>query len=132
MTNREWLNKLSDKELAGELHGCKHCAYIGEFCCERPEYKNCVDGITEWLNAEHIEPMPELQVGDIVEIAPSDGIPAKRYVILPNYVAILVNDFSRPQPATRITIESLRALSCRMVWRYFPNEYLVIWRADSE
>ena len=66
MTNREWLNKLSDKELAGELHGCKHCAYIGEFCCERPEYKNCVDGITEWLNAEHIEPMPELQVGDVL------------------------------------------------------------------
>ena len=129
MTNREWICNLSNKELARVISdSCTYCTYHANRNCSG----GCVEGITAWLKQERIEPMPELQVGDIVEIAPSDGIPAKRYVILPNYVAILVNDFSRPQPATRITIESLRALPCRMVWRYFPNEYLVIWRADSE
>jgi hypothetical protein len=75
--------------------------------------------------------MPKLEIGDIVEIAPVGITPAKRYVILPNNVVILVNDFSQPQPANRMTLERLRALPCRMVWRYFPNEYLVIWRADD-
>lgn len=130
---------MSAEELAEmfEYKACRWCSYYDEpndKCSINIVTRNlshCRVGITEGLNQDD-NPMPELAIGDIVEIAPVDGIPAKRYVILPNNVAILVNDFSQSEPATRITLERLRALSCRFVWRYFPNEYLVIWRADNE
>lgn len=130
---------MSAEELAEMLgyKACRWCSYYDEpndKCSINIVTRNlnhCKVCITEGLNQE-VNPMPELEIGDIVEIDPVDITPAKRYVILPNNVAILVNNFAQPQPANRITLEMLRALSCRMVWRYFPNEYLVIWRADND
>lgn len=66
MTNREWLNGLSDVELARVIHqgsdkDCKFCKYEKTRCID------CDEGITEWLKQKHIEPMPELEAGDIVK-----------------------------------------------------------------
>ena len=63
MTNREWLETLTDEELA-KWHveiGCGSCAHNPE----KRWYVNisdsefdedyCIDGITQWLKAEHKE-----------------------------------------------------------------------------
>ncbi len=51
MTNREWLESLSDEELAEKLYDCSECIFdgscIGEYYCE--------DGHLKWLRAEHEE-----------------------------------------------------------------------------
>lgn len=44
-----------------KFYSCSdYCNYGSTNCM------GCVKGITEWLNAERIEPMPELQVGDVL------------------------------------------------------------------
>ena len=50
MTNREWLNSLSDEALADLLNdcGCDCCTGKGTYC-----YGNCGDGIIGWLKKEH-------------------------------------------------------------------------------
>ncbi len=61
MTNREWLESLSDEELAHTLikiynikYGiCKMCSYCDQDCDEIS--LSCMDGIEEWLQAEHEE-----------------------------------------------------------------------------
>ena len=57
-TNREYLATLSNEELA-ELLGkqdCQVCIYK-DIDCYRPSDKeyDCVEGILQWLNAEHID-----------------------------------------------------------------------------
>lgn len=72
MTNREWLSKLSDKELAKIFHGgsCAVCA------CSHIECLNdtCLEGIVKWLNSEHDNPMPEIEAGDYIFYEYSDVI----------------------------------------------------------
>ena len=72
MTNYEWLNALSVEKKAewiewlDDTTTCEVCAYhIDEekFC--KP-LQLCKEGIIEWLNAKHIEPMPEIKIGDVV------------------------------------------------------------------
>ena len=64
MTNREWLNSLSDKEYVKRLehNQCSMCIYRRRskddnlcFYCGAPESKSCVQGKIEWLKAEHEE-----------------------------------------------------------------------------
>ena len=58
MTNREYLNQLSNYKLANILGAhcqCYMCAFhnmkqTGEDCLSK-----CADGIEEWLNKEYIE-----------------------------------------------------------------------------
>jgi hypothetical protein len=50
MTNREWLNSLSDEALADLLEepNCVCCVCYGKCCGE-----SCRDGLIEWLKKEH-------------------------------------------------------------------------------
>ena len=69
MLNREWLNSLSNRELAEKLDGlsCNFCIYRkrnGD--CEKPIDKNCLDDIEAWLGKKHVELMPEIKEGDFV------------------------------------------------------------------
>ena len=77
MTNREWLNSLSDEELARVIHHtcCNCCIYVNDKCGD------CEEGITEWLNKKYIGPMPELKVGDVISLL-VDGIKMRDYAIL--------------------------------------------------
>lgn len=55
MTNREWLENLSDEELAETLDFCTVCARKNtRFCCDNIE-KTCSKGVQEWLQQEHKE-----------------------------------------------------------------------------
>ena len=57
MTNREWLESLSDEELAKELDkDCKHFCkrFDAQVKCFK-SYEECVKGRLEWLQAEHKE-----------------------------------------------------------------------------
>lgn len=53
MTNREWLESLSDEKLANYINNCKFCAYKDIPQCY--DTKTCVLGHIEWLQAEHEE-----------------------------------------------------------------------------
>ena len=50
MTNREWLNSLSDENFCTALEqiDCRLCAFYGD--CKG---KQCRDGFVEWLKKEH-------------------------------------------------------------------------------
>lgn len=72
MTNRKWLRGMSDKELARQVNNSDSCDYCirsmngdckSEYC-ESSEY--CEEGIVEWLEQEHIEPMPRIKIGDVI------------------------------------------------------------------
>ena len=53
MTNREWLNNLSNEELIHYLIAqCNMCAYAGKGCMEHDEW-NCFEGCEKWLEQEH-------------------------------------------------------------------------------
>lgn len=61
MTNREWLESLSDEELAGYLYSLsEQYTNICEICSNKytkcsMEYGKCSDGVSGWLQAEHKE-----------------------------------------------------------------------------
>lgn len=52
MTNRQWLESLSDKELADNIY-CQRDEYGKSKCC--PKYVLCGDCMLDWLQAEHKE-----------------------------------------------------------------------------
>lgn len=52
MTNRQWLESLSDKELARELGDCYICDRVDD--CKSETVK-CTDCEVAWLQAEHEE-----------------------------------------------------------------------------
>lgn len=65
MTNREWLEKLSDEEFAHFIaFGDKYCRPDDGIFCTSDECPHCV---LKWLNEEHPNPMPELKAGMFVE-----------------------------------------------------------------
>lgn len=69
MTNREWLRSLSNKELTKLIcnHGsCYFCSYRENKCIDDTLFQDCENGICEWLNSEHDNPMPEIRIGDAV------------------------------------------------------------------
>lgn len=55
LTNREWLESLSDDELVFHLlTECLNCEYHNLTAgCVAPRGKDCKDGILAWLRAEH-------------------------------------------------------------------------------
>lgn len=72
MLNRQWLNSLSNKELAKLINKNDSCDYcirsINGDCeseyCQSSGY--CEKGIEEWLETEHEKPMPEIKEGDCI------------------------------------------------------------------
>lgn len=69
MTNREWLRSLSNKELTKLIcnHGsCFFCSYRANKCMDDTLFQDCENGICEWLNSEHGNPMPEMKAGDFI------------------------------------------------------------------
>lgn len=53
MTNREWINSLSNEDLVMEIIApCEICAYAGKGCMEHDEW-NCFEGRVKWLEQEH-------------------------------------------------------------------------------
>lgn len=53
MTNREWLQTLTDEEFARIVRSCKCC--IGQTDIEKCSELLCSDGCIEWLKQEHTE-----------------------------------------------------------------------------
>jgi hypothetical protein len=70
MTNREWLNSRDNKEMARIISdSCAYCTYHENRNCSG----GCVEGITEWLNAKHEKPMPEIKIGDVLRFKISNS-----------------------------------------------------------
>ena len=68
MTNREWLESLSDEEFAKYICyvNCeKYCAYYNNI--DECRHNSCKAGITEWLQEEHKEPTKELTQAQLCE-----------------------------------------------------------------
>lgn len=57
MKNREYLAKMTNKELAEFLtnEACCYCAFQQIDCYSEENDYNCSDGILQWLNAERGE-----------------------------------------------------------------------------
>ena len=63
MTNREWLETLSDEMLASEIDGlCGLCVKKDVVECG-----DCVSNITTWMTQEYVPPKKELSETDIVK-----------------------------------------------------------------
>lgn len=128
MTNREWLNSLSDEKLAEKLLPPTHCE-CGD-CIIHAEcthiWGNCYDRIVEWLKRKHKESMPELQVGDIIVVLLDKGLINKIVVGL-----IVMSD----KYASNINgvMYNLEDLNIRTIKRMNnTNERVeIIWRADK-
>lgn len=126
MTNREWLNSLSDEELAEKVfpnNGCVFCAYNDGNCHQ----KDCTKGQVDWLKQKRTEHMPELQVGDIIVVLLDKGLINKIVVCL-----IVMSD----KHASNINgvMYNLEDLNIRKIKRMNnTNERVeIIWRADDD
>lgn len=67
MTNREWLEKLSDEEFARVV------AHDADYCFPNEvdgncTYSECTKCALKWLTQEHPNPMPELKTGMFVNV----------------------------------------------------------------
>lgn len=67
MTNREWLESLSDEDFADTIsETCeKVCTYYNKHSLETCTRYNCMTGIAEWLRAEHKQPKKELTAAQL-------------------------------------------------------------------
>lgn len=71
MTNREWLEKLSDEELARVIsYGDNYCRQDDDISCSSDGCKHCA---LKWLNEEYPNPMPELKAGMFVNVRHTFG-----------------------------------------------------------
>lgn len=139
MTNLDKIKAMSAEEFYkfDRKMPCHKCIYHSDFDgCTNTEPISlshdtvCERGCIEWLNQED-NPMPEIQVGDIVEVEPHGITPAKRFVMLDSETAVNVNDFNRPQPAERMQIKDIKLI--RLIWRYCSDGYyVVVWRDDND
>lgn len=69
MTNREWLESLSDKELAkslGYVNCDMYCVYYND--SDKCRHNSCEAGITEWLQEEHKEPKKGLTAAQLYDV----------------------------------------------------------------
>ena len=115
MTNEEWLNTLSIEEKA------KFFARFCNLCIYDSSDKNCLEnhcenGIKEWLKKKHIEPIPILKVGDIVQT------PFCRYVAIDPLILVRVGNKERVFLCDIGDIVE--------IWRSDGAEYQCIWVAN--
>ena len=123
MTNREWLSGLSNEELAEELvrmifstSDCNFCVHEKEPVCE-----GCQEGITEWLNAKHEKPMPEIKAGDLLFYSKESyyvAIAPDKLVTLRGYVVVDLENAIRKDYITTVK-------------RWNDGGLATIWRADK-
>lgn len=67
MTNREWLESLTDEEFADMIayENCQRtCAYVNGNMCG---HKSCESGIAKWLKQEYEPPKKELSQAQLCE-----------------------------------------------------------------
>lgn len=123
MTNREWLNSLSNEELARFiLHDkCDSCSLESktEGC-----HMKCAEGITEWLDKKRTEPMAEIKIGDLLTFAGKKT----------EYTGIVVDDdtvFLHAEEKRHYL--KLLIKDCVNIRRYdcWKDEWETIWRADK-
>jgi hypothetical protein len=128
MTNRERIMNLSDEELAKMFDGawgCYRCSYNEDGACGRPLGNKCTDGIIKWLKAEEFEiPMPELKIGDIINVKFASSFEIKGTIVSKNVVLLHHEGFGCQ--SFKGHIESL----CTEIKRYngLKGEMEVIWR----
>jgi hypothetical protein len=128
MTNEEWLNTLSTEEKAKFIaRSCNLCSYDGDngYCSD--SLNVCKNGIKEWLKREHIEPMPELQVGDIIVVLLDKGLINKIVVAL-----IVMGD--KHASDLNGVMYNLKDLNIRAIKRMNNTNERVetIWRCDND
>jgi hypothetical protein len=120
MTNREWLFSLSDEELAVRIlyDHCRCCINHDSVGCKGG---NCIgkDGVIEWLNKKHKEPMPTLKVGDIVQTKPYC-----RYVAIDSLVLV------RAENKERVYLCDIGDIV--QIYRSEGAEYKCIWMVANE
>lgn len=126
MTNLEKIRAMSAEELASLINEdstCGLCVHRHKACTRE---SNCWQGVVEWLNKKYIEPMPELQVGDIIVVLLDKGLINKIVVGL-----IVMSD----KYASNINgvMYNLEDLNIRTIKRMNnTNERVeVIWRRDG-
>ena len=124
MTNRKWLENMSDEELASFMDkktSCEICIHGSYDGCGM----NCQKNIAEWLKQKHTEPMPELQIGDILYTETGWS-----------YVAISPMTLVGRDQIKQCNIEDINNIVTRMrvksIYRYDGGFYQIIWRADDD
>ena len=121
MKNIDKIRAMSAEELGAFLskavNQCSLCNYQDISKCSG----NCEKGITQWLNKKYIEPMPELEAGDIVKTHYAE------YVAIGG--AVIVN----PITYVRKFLGELDG-HIRFIYRYngAEKEYEEIWRDDDK
>lgn len=123
MTNREWLNSLSDEELAKWLDKTANCTVCvnhvaGESSCPMSD---CVGGISRWLKQKHTEPMPKIQIGDVLEVVLKGGNWYDGICVAKGIVYIMGECICK-----EITEVKIKAIS-----RWSSGSMQEIWRADN-
>lgn len=127
MTNREWLNSLSNEKMAEKLHEKGKC---GLCIWEYKECMDCANGITQWLNKKHIEPMPEIKAGDFI------------YTKTEEYGSMLLICVKEEKDKilyiidkeTCVSLSAFLYKEIRKICRYDSKKHCIkeIWRADDD
>ena len=127
MNNREWLNNLNNRAMAEKIlpPGCE-C----EYCILNADCNHitgvCVNKLVEWLEQEHIEPMPKLRIGDVLRFKFKDG--------LLKYTGSVVGEGYMYSPESGYGLAEIDNSHYRIleVWRFDGKKLDVIWRTSDE
>jgi len=129
MTNRKWLRGMSNEEMAKLIsnhNSCYFCLYKGGKCIDDTQLLLCENGICEWLNSEHGNPMPEIRVGDVLQFKIGDS--NKIYtatVIREDWMFSLDIDCG----LARISDSYYKVVE---LWRFNGERLDTIWRTNDE
>ena len=126
MTNKEWLN-LNNRVMAEKIlpPGCE-C----EYCVLNADCNHiagdCINKLVEWLEQEHIEPMPKLRIGDVLRFRLKDD--------LQKYTASVVGEGYIYSPDSGYGLAEIDDSNYRIfeVWRFNGKKLDVIWRNDDD
>ena len=126
MTNREWLNNLNNRAMAEKIlpPGCE-C----EYCILNADCNHitgvCINKLVEWLEQEHIEPMPKLNDGDILRFKFGNSGEV--------YTASVVGEGYMYSPDSGYGLTTIDDNHHRIVevWRFNGKRLETIWRADN-
>lgn len=108
MTNEKWLNTLSVEKKARVISdNCAYCTY---------------HEITEWLNKKHLEPMPEIKIGDVLDVVLEDGCWYNGFCVAKGIVYIL----------GECICKEIKEVKIKSISRWSSGGMEEIWRADNE
>ena len=122
MTNREWLNSLSDAELAEKVFQCNECIFCA-YDDGKCHTKDCTTGQVEWLKQKYREPMPEIKAGDILlSTTPSEY-----------YIAVASDKLLTARGLMVLDLEKvLRSDQIASIKRWNGTDIETIWRYDDD